>query len=143
MEKYYSINDLSEMTGLSDRTIRNYIKAGLLVGEKIDGAWKFTAENYGDFITNPNVFPSIRAKKNALVYDFMLDTKKKEAEICSIIDIPAEHSEAMAIAKFFCDAANETEGVSMNFEHKGKFARVMVSGEAEEVVRIISEFYKK
>ena len=67
MEKY-SINDLVEMTGLTDRTLRNYIKSGLLRGEKIDGVWQFTAEDYGAFISDKNVIPSLRAKKNGVVY---------------------------------------------------------------------------
>ena len=33
MSKYYSINDVAMMTGLSTRTIRNYIKLNLLDGE--------------------------------------------------------------------------------------------------------------
>lgn len=37
MSKYYSINDVAMMTGLSTRTIRNYIKMNILDGEKVDG----------------------------------------------------------------------------------------------------------
>jgi len=37
-EKHYSIAELALMTRLSTKTIRNYIKMGLLKGEKIDGA---------------------------------------------------------------------------------------------------------
>lgn len=35
---YYSITDIAIMTGLSTRTIRTYIKNGLLSGAKKDGA---------------------------------------------------------------------------------------------------------
>ena len=78
MSKYYSINDVAMMTGLSTRTIRNYIKMNLLDGEKVDGVWKFTEENFQSFVENPNVKPSIQAKSNAIVYDFMLDNHKKK-----------------------------------------------------------------
>lgn len=36
-EKYYVINELVMFTGLTDRTIRNYLSSGILRGEKVDG----------------------------------------------------------------------------------------------------------
>ena len=97
MSKYYSINDVAMMTGLSTRTIRNYIKMNLLDGEKVDGVWQFTEENFQSFVENPNVKPSIHAKSNAIVYDFMLDNHKKENEICMIVDFTEEEDDAEEI----------------------------------------------
>ena len=132
------------MTGLTDRTIRNYIKAGLLTGEKTDGIWKFTVEDYCKFIVDKNVALSLRAKKNGVVYDFLLDDKKKAREICSVLDFPAGLEEAMEISAYFCGAVNESDKkLSMNFEHKGANARVILSGDADEVAKIISRFYAK
>ena len=42
MKETYSINDVAMITGLSTRTIRNYISLGFLSGEKVNGAWSFT-----------------------------------------------------------------------------------------------------
>ena len=36
----YSLKDLSTMTMLSDRTLRNYLDAGILQGRKENGAWE-------------------------------------------------------------------------------------------------------
>ena len=36
---FYSINDIALMSGLSSRTIRNYISSGILKGDKVDGCW--------------------------------------------------------------------------------------------------------
>ena len=144
MEKYYSINDIAEMTGLSDRTLRNYIKSGTLSGEKIDGVWQFTAEEYGDFITDKSVIPSLKAKKNALVYDFLLNEKKKAPEMCSILDFPADLTEAMKISDFFCSMANASAGkVRMNFSYQGGNARVMLEGDAVTAAKIIGKYFGK
>ena len=62
MKESYTISDIVAITGLSDRTIRNYISQKTLVGEKTDGAWRFTPEQLGAFMNDPNVLPSIRAK---------------------------------------------------------------------------------
>ena len=71
-ENYYLINHLVLITGLTDRTIRNYISNGILHGEKINGLWHFTSEEVESFIAHPAVRPSILAKHNSAVYDFLL-----------------------------------------------------------------------
>ena len=81
---YFLINHLVMLTGLTDRTIRNYISSGILQGEKINGLWHFTPEQVECFIAHPAVRPSILAKHNAVVYDFLLDGKKDTCETCMI-----------------------------------------------------------
>ena len=87
-ENLYLISHLTLITGLTDRTIRNYIASGILKGEKINGIWHFTPEEVDSFIKNPAVRPSIVAKNNSIVYDFMLNDSKKEEETCVILDLP-------------------------------------------------------
>ena len=40
----YSIKDLTKISGFTDRTLRNYLKLGVLIGEKKDGQWYFNEE---------------------------------------------------------------------------------------------------
>ena len=40
----YNLNEVAMITGLTTRTLRNYLKLCLLKGEKIDGNWSFTEE---------------------------------------------------------------------------------------------------
>lgn len=47
--KQYTISELVMMTGLTDRTIRNYIASGILQGDKTDGCWRFTGEQVDGF----------------------------------------------------------------------------------------------
>ena len=75
MKESYSITEVVAITGRSDRTIRHYISQQVLEGEKVDGAWRFSAEQLSTFMNNPNVWPGIRAKKNALVYDFFIHNR--------------------------------------------------------------------
>ena len=37
LEKLFTIADIAEMTSLSDRSIRNYLRNGLLTGQKVGG----------------------------------------------------------------------------------------------------------
>ena len=86
MDKYYTLNQVAMMTGLTTRTLRNYIKMDILKGEKIDGIWNFSEEEFAEFIQNPYVKPSIQAKNKAIVFDFLAQNEKRTNEICTIID---------------------------------------------------------
>jgi hypothetical protein len=85
--KYYTINQVAMMTGLTTRTLRNYINSSVLTGEKIDGVWQFSEEDLSAMISNPMVKPSIQAKNKGVVFDFLAEEKKQVNEICMILDL--------------------------------------------------------
>ena len=133
MEKYYTITEISIMTGLTTRTIRNYLKSGLINAEKVNGIWMFSPEDFSDMLTNPAIKPSIQAKNNAVVYDFLVDNKKKINKI-------NETSE------FFCNTINslsETGELSFKFEKNGRNVRVILNGTEETVIDILSKYYNR
>lgn len=115
--KYYVINHLVMFTGLSDRTIRNYIASGILQGEKINGLWHFTPEQVEEFVRHPAVRPSILAKNNGLVYDFLLDTKKTGQEMCVILDTPC--ADKKTVAEYFCYSINSGGYHNIQFSFDG------------------------
>lgn len=115
--KYYVINHLVMFTGLSDRTIRNYIASGILQGEKINGLWHFTPEQVEEFVRHPAVRPSILAKNNGLVYDFLLDTKKTGQEMCVILDTPC--ADKKTVAECFCYSINSGGYHNIQFSFDG------------------------
>ncbi len=86
MERMYTINDIAAMTGLTTRTLRSDIKLGFLKGEKENGVWRFNQDEFTDFISHPNVKPTLMAKRQGIVYDFLADTKKKQIRACLILD---------------------------------------------------------
>ncbi len=144
MDKLYTINDIALFTDLSTRTLRNYLKSGVLVGEKIDGVWKFTEEEIDAFMSNPNVKSSITAKSNAIVYDFMLNKHKKTNEICTILDLNVNDTEAAEISEYFCTAVNNCTpeaGTNLSFEKNGSQVRLILKGSTEQVLEIINSYY--
>ena len=145
MEKYYTLNDLAVITGLSTRTLRNYIKMNILCGEKIDGVWNFTEEEVNAFLGNPTVKPSIQAKSKAIVYDFLIDDCKKNNKICSILDLAAaSDDEAKEIAEFFGNAISNLKGnvnIKFSYEKLKNNARVILSGDEEVVMEILNSYY--
>ncbi len=142
MEKKITINDLAKMTGLTTRTLRTYLKMNILSGEKIDGEWKFSEEDVDSFLSDKMVKPSIQAKKNAIVYDFLREQKKTQNEICVILDV--QDKDAKEISDFFCRQTNQASGTfRFSFEKEGNNIRVILRGMEEEVLRILKEYTQK
>ena len=142
MQDVYTINHVALMSGLSSRTIRNYMKMGFIEGEMINGVWHFTAEALGEFFANPNVAPAIRAKRNALIFDFLADDFKQRDEMCSVIDKRATMDEANAMSEFFCHVIN-TEGldcIRFGFSFNGTHARVILTGPEDAVQQLLERY---
>ena len=93
------------ITSLSTRTIRTYISTGFLNGEKVNGAWQFTPEQVEAFTQNRTVKPSIKAKKNAIVFDFLGTKPEKQDKMCTILHIATK--EAVKASMFFCEKMND------------------------------------
>jgi len=144
MERNYTINEVATMTGLTTRTIRNYLKSGLISGEKINGIWTFSSEDYYSLLNNPTIKPSIQAKNNAVIYDFLINDRKKTNNICTIIDLCVEDDEAFEISQFFCNtinAINDTANLNFKFEKHDKNVRIILSGADEVIVEILNKYY--
>ncbi|MBP1568887.1 MAG: helix-turn-helix domain-containing protein [Oscillospiraceae bacterium] len=141
-EELYLISHITLITGLSDRTIRNYIASGILKGEKINGIWHFTPEEVDAFIKNPAVRPSIVAKNNSVVYDFMLNDSKKEEETCVILDLPK--CDIKETAEFFCYGISNGDYKDINFSFDGNYKtpRIILRGRPSDVFGLIGDYYK-
>ncbi len=145
MNEFYTINDIATMTGLTTRTVRNYMKLGLLEGEKADGIWQFSIEAVSAFMADKNVQPSIQAKKNGVVFDFLADNYKKVNEICTILDFPVSQEEAMEISDFFCrETCKENVGnMKFSFDYNNGFARVILKGTEDFVSEVMKKYYSE
>ena len=144
MKDAFSINDVALMTGLTTRTIRTYITMGFLSGTKVDGAWSFTPEQIEAFTQNPNVQPSIRAKKNAIVFDFLGTKPRGGDRMCTVLDL--ELSEAMKASVFFCEKMSSiTPESEIHFasEPIGAGVRIILSGSPNDVLGMLNQYYSR
>lgn len=141
IKEFYTINEVSQMTGFTTRTLRNYIQAGQLNGEKIDGIWQFSAADFEAFIKDPNVAPGIKTKNNYVVYNFLAQ-EKAENQICSILDLNINPSEVNELSEYFCNAMNNCSKAEFKMEFNNGKARIIISGPEDFVVDTINGWYK-
>ena len=65
MEKMDTIENLAAFTGLTDRTLRSYLKDGRLSGAKEEGAWRFSSEDLGRLLQDGAARRAVGANRNA------------------------------------------------------------------------------
>ena len=127
MKGTYTIQDIAAMTGLNERTIRSYLANGQLQGEKINGAWRFTAEQFGDFLSRDMVRGSVRAKANAIVYDFLITERRASGAACLILDVPVPDGGESALRETM-EAQVNALGLRWAYQYKDGKARSILSG---------------
>ncbi len=140
----YNLNDMAMITGLTTRTLRNYLKINLLNGEKVDGNWSFTDEDLDEFLSKPAVKQAVSAKRNAVVYDFLSNPFKNGNRICTIMDLPVSEEEAMEISAFFCGLISKNgKDIDFRFNMERGFARFILSGSEDMVTELMKAYYEK
>lgn len=102
LEKLYTVEDIANMTDLTTRTIRNYLKDGRLEGKKIGGQWRFTMKDIEKLFDNGTVSKDIQDNNKQQVLDFIdgVNTDMNGGiQICTIVD-------------YYCDKAESAKQMS-------------------------------
>jgi len=142
---FYSITDIATMTRFSTRTIRTYIKSGLLNGSKIDGAWAFVEGDIRKFLSEQFVKQGVQIKNDSLVRDFIDNTKKSVNSVCSIYDYVVENNkEAECLCDKIIDEINSNQYGKMEFsfsyDDNIKIVRIIVTGQTELIAKLMQKF---
>jgi len=137
----YTLSQLTLFTGLTDRTLRNYLASGILQGEKINGVWRFTPEQAQALITHPTARAAILAKNNAIIYDFLLNEHKTCAQCCLILDLPQTSDQQ--IIEYFCNAINQGDyhDLQFTFDSVSGMPRVILKGRSEEILPLANGYH--
>ncbi len=143
MDSRYTLNDLAMMTGLTTRTLRNYLNQSFLEGKKVNGIWQFTAEDLDRFFQDPFVKEGLRIKRSSAVFDFMAGWNAKEERSCVILDIPASMTKGNEISAFFCDRMKQAVDVHFSYGWDRGLCRVILVGAADSVADIIEAYYSE
>ena len=93
--KTYNLNQLAMITGYTTRSLRVFLKEGVLEGEKTDGIWRFSEEQVQGFISRQAVRQNMATKRNAVVFDFLAEAYRTENRACVILDFAVGEGEAI------------------------------------------------
>lgn len=141
MENTFTLEQITQFTGFTDRTLRSYLHSGILQGEKKDGKWKFTKQQVGEFLINPAVHASIESKGKAILQDFLASSSHHN-EACLVLDVSWMSEEVSKISAFFCSAMESKREHGCRFHLFGQDGqgRIYLSGPAFDVAEILAAY---
>nr|PZN07803.1 MAG: DNA-binding protein [Caldicoprobacter oshimai] len=65
MEKYYSTEDVAEILGFKEKTVREWLRTGKLKGKKVGRLWRVKESDLEEFINNTEEYlGKVKAKSN-------------------------------------------------------------------------------
>lgn len=150
IEKLYTVEDIAKMTGLTGRTIRNYLADGRLRGRKIGSQWRFTESDITALFSAPEAVSSAaQAAGNNAVSEFLKPQSRSSVTICSVIDYPSPTADATAaMSKMISDTISSfIDGDSISFTYQYlddvSVGRFTIVGPIDLVSKLVKLIRKK
>lgn len=144
-QKWYTVAEVAKMTGLTDRTIRNYLKDGTMHGKKIGVQWRFTEDDINALFQDADFGQNLTKAENNLLEVFLREKKESISE-CSVLDIPGVQRESWdaLLAKMKRDIQKKKDEVRFAWEHDDEtgMLRIVAAGEPK-IVRKMTDRIKK
>ena len=134
-EKLYTVADVAQVTGMTSRTIRNYLKDGTLTGQKIGVQWRFTETEIKKLFSRQAPGQS---SPSQIMKGFLGCQEREKEALCVVFDVPAvSELESMELYQNLLKQRDE-EQIVMSYEYhdEGQLLRIAMSGEAEAVMEL-------
>ena len=149
MEKLFTVDNIAEMTGLTSRTIRNYIADGRLKGRKIGSQWRFTEADIESLFSGSGVRAAAETEsEGGAAAEFLRVQKRDAVAVCAVVDYPAYFSDTtdsnFQMLKTAAEDYDEDE-IALRYEYLSDVAvgRFTFTGDIEPVSKMIKLIRKK
>lgn len=150
IEKLYTVEDIAKMTGLTSRTIRNYLADGRLRGRKIGSQWRFTEADITSLFSAPEAAaPAADDAGGNAVAEFLKPQSRSAVSICSVIDYPSPTADATAaMSKLITESISSfIDGDSITFTYQYleevSVGRFTIVGPIDLVSKLVKLIRKK
>ncbi len=142
-ENSCSLSQLSQMSMLTERTLHNYLKRGLLHGEKTASGWRFSNEDVSRFWAQPFVNAAVNSKQLGIAEDFLQRRLPTTGQICMVYDYETKSpDEAFQLCEYFLSAIGNYSDVNFAYHYEKGIMRVTLRGKADEIITIMNGVLK-
>ncbi len=146
-QKLYTVNEVAEITLMTPRTIRNYLRSGALKGRKVGGQWRFTQEDVQALLGAKDVRTHMKQTQEDKLSAFLQGKEKHgDVSVCSIIDVYLpQHAIAQKCEQVCALFSVESQTpISFHFEYddaaeKGRFVVFAPPALVIEVMKVFSD----
>ncbi|MCF7925566.1 MAG: helix-turn-helix domain-containing protein [Candidatus Izimaplasma sp.] len=142
MNKLFTLNELMDITKLSERTIRRYLKQDKLTGVKVGKEWRFTEENVKELFSKIEFSSQISSLANEKVKQFIEGNyeTKEDHRMLSIFDIDnltkTQHSK---VKMMLMRISNNHNNIDMKFNTKDDKTRITLIGNIDYIYECVNE----
>ena len=117
-DKLYTVDEVAQMTRLTSRTIRNYIKRGLLRGKKIGGQWRFSQSDIENLMSISTAAAKMSSANRRDVLNFIDRTGPHTAQVCAVADLQLSQGAAEKLAQKICKITSRTADEKLRFHYE-------------------------
>ena len=137
-EKLYTVADVAEVTGLTSRTIRNYLKDGTLRGQKIGVQWRFTEEEIRKLFSRQT--PG-QDSPTQIVRSFLGQHERGCASFLALLDFPcvAEKDGMDLFARLQKLRGEGVTSMSYEYHDEGQLLRIALEGDTGAVMDLLEQ----
>ena len=137
-EKLYTVADVAQVTGMTSRTIRNYLKDGTLTGQKIGVQWRFTEDEIKKLFSRQAPGQSSPAQ---VVKGFLGEQERQKAAFCALLDFPGvTELEGMELYRKLQEERGEgISSMSYEYHDEGQLLRIAVSGDTGAAMDLLEQ----
>lgn len=135
-ETSLSLAQIAQMTMLTQRTLHNYMKRGLLHGEKTAAGWRFSADDFSQFMEEPFVKAAIRSKHLSMAEDFLHRRIPTSGEVCMVYDLAVVTPDLCQTLISLC---RSYPAVRMAYYQTQSAARLTLRGEISQVCNYLCQ----
>lgn len=140
MQELYSVQDVAQMMRVSERTIRNYLKDGVLTGKKVGAQWRFTKEDVKNLFKEGKISRQITSGHQKAALAFI--KQPPAAGVCLLVlnEDVEDKNELKTFVKGLSRYLSRQETFSFSFEYcsRENVAQFIVAG-ATEIVEAIAK----
>ncbi len=137
-EKLYTVADVAKVTGMTSRTIRNYLKDGTLTGQKIGVQWRFTEDEVRKLFSRQQPGQSTPTQ---IVRGFLGVQEREQRTSCVLLDVPAlSDDEGLAFYRRLQELRPEgIDALSYEYHDGERLLRVAVSGRTDATLELMQK----
>ncbi len=142
MADYYTLKDLHEITGYSDRTLRRYLAKGQLKGRKIGSEWRFTKDDVTALFEEIDFSKSVASLASEKVKMFLRGEyeKKGDHSMCTIWDFhDLTDDQVERIKHIVMRVSNQHKGIEMRFHQDNGNVRLSLIGDIDYIGDIMDD----
>lgn len=135
-EKLYTVADVAKVTGMTSRTIRNYLKDGTLTGQKIGVQWRFTEDEVRKLFSRQQPGQSTPTQ---VVRGFLGSQERAQRTACVLLDVPAvSDDEGLTYYRRLQELRPEgIDALSYEYHDGERLLRIAVSGETDAALELL------